>query len=184
MLQLTIWFPISLRRVIKQSVPKVDHYTELGRKRNSVEMDSEYRRLLARDNNPFAFLYSGKQSLFTLCPLPNPLPAFRRNWGTYHAMYHFAKLSTLVITAVFANDNCLFRSVSHATIPIVRQVLLLSTTVAFFGAQCLYAPFLDPVNNASEWISRLNYIMTSAVALAIQLDAPGKELLNSYVLYA
>ncbi|KAL1720708.1 hypothetical protein EV715DRAFT_196531 [Schizophyllum commune] len=154
---LTIWFPISLRRVIKQSVPKVDHYTELGRKRNSVEMDGEYRRLLARDNNPFAFLYS----------------AFRRNWGTYHAMYHFAKLSTLVITAVFANDNCLFRSVSHTIIPIVRQVLLLSTTVAFFGAQCLYAPFLDPVNNASD-----------AVALAIQLDAPGKEFLNSYILYA
>ncbi|KAL1738517.1 hypothetical protein HDZ31DRAFT_78301, partial [Schizophyllum fasciatum] len=56
-------------------------------------------------------------------------------------------------------------------------------TIAFFVAQCLYAPFLDPVNNASEWISRLNYIGTSAVALCITLNVPGKEILNSYVLY-
>ncbi|TRM60170.1 hypothetical protein BD626DRAFT_408024 [Schizophyllum amplum] len=161
---LTVWFPISLRRVIKQSV---DHYTELGRKRNSVEMDSEYRRLLGRDNNPFAFLYSG----------------FRRNWGTYQSIYHFAKLSTLVITAVFANNNCVFRSVSYTTVPIVRQVLLLCTTIGFFIAQGLYAPFLDPVNNASEWVSRLNYVATSIVALVVIFDVPGKDVLNTYVLY-
>jgi len=44
-------------------------------------------------------------------------------------------------------------------------------------------PFLDPVNNASEWTSRLNYLSTSATAFAITLDMPGKEILDSYVLY-
>ena len=44
-------------------------------------------------------------------------------------------------------------------------------------------PFLDPVNNASEWTSRLNYLSTSATAFAITLDIPGKEILDSYVLY-
>ncbi|KAF8642326.1 hypothetical protein AX16_009596 [Volvariella volvacea WC 439] len=56
---LTIWFPITLRRVIKDSVPKVDKFTELGRRRTEVEMDLEYHRLLSRDRGPFAFLYSG-----------------------------------------------------------------------------------------------------------------------------
>jgi hypothetical protein len=57
--QLTIWFPIALHILIKKSVPKVDRYSELGRPRSNVEMDQEYRRLLDRDRNPFAFLYGG-----------------------------------------------------------------------------------------------------------------------------
>lgn len=58
--QLTIWYPIALGRVIRQSVPKVDRFTELGRPRNQVEMDAEYQRLLNRDPSPFSFLYHGK----------------------------------------------------------------------------------------------------------------------------
>jgi hypothetical protein len=50
---------VALRRVIQRSVPKVDPFTELGRRRTENEMDREYQRLLARDNNPFAFLYYG-----------------------------------------------------------------------------------------------------------------------------
>jgi hypothetical protein len=50
---------MALRRVIKRSVPKVDPFTELGRRRTENEMDREYQRLLARDSNPFAFLYCG-----------------------------------------------------------------------------------------------------------------------------
>lgn len=165
---LTIWFPIALRRVIRQSVPKVDKFTELGRPRSKVDMDSEYHRLLQRDNNPFAFLYSG----------------FRRRWGTYESTYLFAKLSTLVIIAVLDPNNCFFRTGSRLTIPIVRQVLLLLSTLGFFIAQCIFAPFLDPVNNASEWISRLNYVATAATALAITLNVPGKNVINTYVLYS
>ncbi|KAG6849513.1 hypothetical protein H0H93_007867 [Arthromyces matolae] len=56
---LTMWFPLSLHRAIKYSVPKVDKFTELGRLRNSHEMDEEYHRLINRDENPFSFLYNG-----------------------------------------------------------------------------------------------------------------------------
>ncbi|RDB29648.1 hypothetical protein Hypma_015565 [Hypsizygus marmoreus] len=164
---LTIWFPIALRSVIKASVPKVDKFTEFGRARNKVEMDAEYHRLLSRDRNPFSFLYSG----------------FRRNWGTYESTYLGAKFSTLIIIAVIDSDNCLFRSLSRTHIPIIRQVLLLVCTIGFFLAQCVFAPFLDPVNNASEWTSRLNYLTTSAVALAIVLNVPGEDILTTYVLY-
>jgi hypothetical protein len=45
--------------VIKQAVPRVDLFTELGRRRTKGDMDLEYQRLLARDETPFAFLYNG-----------------------------------------------------------------------------------------------------------------------------
>ncbi|KAJ6519781.1 hypothetical protein C8R45DRAFT_952705 [Mycena sanguinolenta] len=164
---LTIWFPVALRKIIKQSVPDVDPYSELGRRRNSEEMDSEYHILLSRDRNPFAFLYSG----------------FRRNWATYEATYLFAKLSALLVVAVIDPNNCLFRTFSQTTVPIVRQVILLLMTLGWFITQCLLGPFLDPVNNASEWMSRVNYVMTAALALAVALNAPGSDILNTYVLY-
>lgn len=68
-------------------------------------------------------------------------------------------------------------------IPIIRQILLLLSTIAFFIAQCFFAPFLDPVNNASEWTSRLNYVTTSTTALLIALNVPGKDIIDTYVLY-
>ncbi|KAF8641214.1 hypothetical protein AX17_000848 [Amanita inopinata Kibby_2008] len=164
---LTVWFPLALRHVTKQSVPSVDKFTELGRRRNTTELDSEYQRLLSRDRNPFAFLYNG----------------FRRGWGTYESTYLFAKLSALVTIAVIDSDNCLFRSVSRSVLPVARQVLLLALMIAFFVVQCIYAPFLDPVNNASEWTSRLNYVTTSLSALLIALNIPGKKIVGTYVLY-
>ncbi|KAJ7487562.1 hypothetical protein B0H11DRAFT_2013877 [Mycena galericulata] len=165
---LTIWFPVALRQIIKQSVPEVDRYSELGRLRNSQEMDSEYYRLLSRDRNPFAFLYSG----------------FRRNWGTYESFYLFAKLTALLIVAVIDSDNCFFRTLSRTAVPIARQVLLLLLTLGFFITQCVIGPFLNPTNNASEWVSRLNYVTTAALSLAVALDVPGQDILNTYVLYA
>ncbi|EFI28599.1 hypothetical protein CC1G_13626 [Coprinopsis cinerea okayama7 len=168
-LLLGIWFPLALRRVIRLSVPKVEKYSGMGRIRSSADLDAEYHRLLERDRNPFAFLYS----------------AFRRGWGTYSSTYLFAKLSTLVIIAVMDTNNCLFHSFSsHRTIPVARQIILLISTIGFFIAQSVYAPFLDPVNNASEWTSRLNYVSTATTALLVQLDVPGKEVVETYVLYS
>jgi hypothetical protein len=109
---------------------------------------------------------------------------FRRNWGTYEAIYLFAKLSALFVVAVVDSDNCFFRTLSRSAVPIARQVLLLLLTLGFFVAQCVLGPFLDPVNNASEWISRLNYVMTAALALAVALNIPGQSILETYVLYA
>ncbi|KAF8168145.1 hypothetical protein B0H34DRAFT_48390 [Crassisporium funariophilum] len=165
---LTVWYPLALHRVIRRSVPKVDKYTELGRPRSHVDMDGEYHRLLARDRNPFAFLYNG----------------FRLGWGTYMSTYLYAKLSTLVIVSVIDPNNCFFRSLSRSAIPVVRQILLLLATLGFFIAQCVFAPFLDPVNNASEWTSRLNYVTTATTALAITLNIPGKDIIDTYVLYS
>ncbi|KAK7064260.1 hypothetical protein R3P38DRAFT_3301834 [Favolaschia claudopus] len=166
-ISLTVWFPLALRKIILVSVPDIDRYSELGRRRNNEEMDSEYHRLLDRDLNPFVFLYNG----------------FRRNWATYEAIYLFAKLSALLVIAVIDPNNCLFRSFSRTAVPLVRQVTLLVMTLGFFITQCVVAPFLDPVNNASEWVSRLNYVITSATALAVAANVPGKDIINTYVLY-
>lgn len=130
-------------------------------------MDLEYQRLLARDRNPFAFLYKN----------------FRRNWGQFQATYLFAKLSTLLIIAIISPDNCLFRTYPRTTVFLVRQIILLISTVGFFILHSILTPFMNPINNASEWFSRLNYVLTTAIALAITLDVPGKDIINGIVLY-
>jgi len=48
---------------IKKSLPLVDPYTELGRKRSEPEMELEYERVLSRDTNPFSFLYKGQSQV-------------------------------------------------------------------------------------------------------------------------
>jgi len=110
-------------------------------------------------------------------------PGFRRGWATYVSIYLFAKLSTLIIIAVIDPNNCLFRNAPRHIVPVVRQVLLLVAAVGFFIAQIVLAPFLDPVNNASEWTSRLNYVTTATTALLLNLDIPGKKIIDTYVLY-
>ncbi|KAL4242145.1 hypothetical protein ABKN59_001961 [Abortiporus biennis] len=164
---LTVWFPIHLRKAIGVVCPKVDKFTELGAPRSQSDMDREYQRLLDRDRNPLAFLYGG----------------FRRGWAAYESMTLFAKLTTLLLTAIIDPDNCLFRSLSRNTVPIARQILLLISMLGFFLIQCFLAPFLDPVNNASEWTSRLNFVLTSAVSLAVALNIPGKSFFNGALLY-
>ncbi|KAI0068240.1 hypothetical protein BV25DRAFT_1867258 [Artomyces pyxidatus] len=164
---LTISYPLSLRSVLIQAVPIVDRYTELGKIRSDSDMDREYQRLLARDRNPLSFLYGG----------------FRHGWATYESVFLFAKLSALLTVAVISPNNCLFRSFSESRVAVVREALLLIVMVVFFGLQCFYAPFLDPVNNASEWMSRLNYVLTSLVSLAVALNVPGKSIINGVVLY-
>ncbi|KZT02648.1 uncharacterized protein LAESUDRAFT_729889 [Laetiporus sulphureus 93-53] len=166
---LTIWFPIYLYRATKQVVPVVDPYTELGVRRSRSDMDREYQRLLDRDRNPFSFLYNG----------------FRRGWGTYECVFLLAKLTTLLITDVVDPDNCLFRTLSQSHVVIARQVVLLATMLLYFVLQCIFAPFLDPVGNASEWTSRMNYVLTSALALAVAFNIPDEaaDILNGPVLY-
>ncbi len=110
-------------------------------------------------------------------------PGFRRGWATYESTYLFAKLTTLLLTAVISPDNCVFRHASRDKVNAARQILLLIAMLIFFGIQCVFAPFLDPVNNASEWFSRLNYVLTSAVSLAVAFKIPGEDILNGPVLY-
>ena len=63
MAQLTVWFPVALWRAIKQSAPKVDPYTSLGKKRPNRDLDLEYHRVLDRDQNPLSFVYHGMDYL-------------------------------------------------------------------------------------------------------------------------
>lgn len=42
---------------------------------------------------------------------------------------------------------------------------------------------MDPVNNASEFTSRINYVATSALSLGVALDIPGQSLLTGPLLY-
>lgn len=75
--------------------------------------------------------------------------------------------------------------ISHITL--TRQILLLCSTILWFAIQCFYAPFLDPVSNASEWVSRANYVVTAVLALVVQAGAGGKfveEMLEGWGLYA
>ena len=80
-------------------------------------------------------------------------------------------------------DNCFFRNAPSDKVNVARQILLLIAMLVFFGIQCIFAPFLDPVNNASEWFSRLNYVLTSAVSLAVAFNIPGQDVLDGPVLY-
>ncbi len=99
-------------------------------------------------------------------------------------MYLFMKFTALLIVAVINPDNCFFRTFSRTRVIAVRQVLLLVVTIIFFALQWTFSPFRDPVNNASEWVSRLNYVLTSLVALLVALGIPGNNIINGPILYA
>lgn len=66
---------------------------------------------------------------------------------------------------------------------IVQQSVLTFAMLVFFLLQCFWAPFIDPVNNASEWMSRLSYVLTSLVGLAIATGVPGQVVYDGPLLY-
>jgi hypothetical protein len=53
----------------------------------------------------------------------------------------------------------------------------------WFVLQCVLVPFVDPVSNASEWTSRLNYLLTSGLGLCVALFPATSGVLNGVVLY-
>lgn len=108
---------------------------------------------------------------------------YRRGWATYQALYLFAKLTALLIVAVVDPNNCLFRTLPSEHVQVARQIILLVAMVVFFLVQCLSTPFLDPVSNASEWTSRMNYVLTALLALLVALNVPGHSAFDGWVLY-
>ena len=94
-----------------------------------------------------------------------------------------AKLTTLLLTALINPDTCLFRSLNRQRILVARQIVLTIAMGFFFINQCFTGPFSDPVNNASEWTSRLNFVLTSVVSLGTVLDVPGKDVLDGVIIY-
>lgn len=88
-----------------------------------------------------------------------------------------------MIVSVIDADNCLFRSLTRTNVQAARQIVLLVAMLCFFLVQCLLAPFLDPLSNASEFTSRLNYVLTSIIALLVALNVPGESIWDGAVLY-
>lgn len=94
-----------------------------------------------------------------------------------------AKLTTLLLTALIDPDTCLLRSLNRQRILVARQIILTIAMGFFFVLQCVTGPFSNPVNNASEWTSRLNFLLTSVISLGTVLDASAKGILDGVVLY-
>jgi hypothetical protein len=86
-------------------------------------------------------------------------------------------MSTLLIVAFIDPDNCVFRSASRNGVSVARQTLLLLLTLGLFGTQCIFAPFMEPVNNASEWVSRLSYVATSLLALLVAVGMKNYDII-------
>ena len=108
---------------------------------------------------------------------------YRLGWATYEATYLLAKLTALLIVATIDPSNCLFRSLPPQHVQVTRQIILLTAMLGFFVTQCVAAPCLDPVGNASEFTSRMNYVLTSLLALLVALKLPGQSAFNGWVLY-
>lgn len=146
-------------------------------------MNREYLRILERDRNPFSFLYRSEPFKPTICGLLTLSLDYRRGWSGYLLVSISAKLTTLLLTALINPDTCLFRSLNRQRILVARQIVLTIAMGFFFINQCFTGPFSDPVNNASEWTSRLNFVLTSVVSLGTVLDVPGKDVLDGVIIY-
>jgi len=81
------------------------------------------------------------------------------------SIYLFVKLTALLIVALADPSNCLMRSVPAHTTFLIRQVILTLVMAGFWVLQSFLAPYLDPVSNASEWVSRASYTITAGIGL-------------------
>jgi hypothetical protein len=81
------------------------------------------------------------------------------------SIYLFVKLAALLIVALADPSNCLMQSVRPQTTLLIRQVTLMLAMAGFWILQSFLAPFLDPISNASEWVSRAGYTITAMIGL-------------------
>ncbi|KAG8792908.1 hypothetical protein FRC12_004494 [Ceratobasidium sp. 428] len=170
---MTFWFPFRLAKTIRRSLPRVEPYDSLGQRRSEHELETEYQRLLERDKSPFSFLYN----------------EYKRKWGAFKAFYLWVKLTSLLIVTLVSPDSCLALSlaknrISRDSLAIARQAVLLAAMIGFLFLQAVAAPFVDPVSNASEWTSRMNFVLTSLLGLLVALNVPGQAFWNGWGLYA
>lgn len=164
----TLWYPYKLMMTIKEMLPNVSKFNELGRKRSEEEMQIYYQRLLNRDKSPFNFLYN----------------SYHRRWGYYKPLYILLfKLSNLVIIGVLAKDNCLFRSYPTRTMLVVQQGTLIAVMASLLGLHLLLRPFVDKIGNRSEMVSRVGYVCTAIIGLLVALNVQGSTVYNTTILY-
>ncbi|PWY99668.1 hypothetical protein BCV70DRAFT_148120, partial [Testicularia cyperi] len=164
----TLWYPYKLMKTIREMLPHVSPYNELGRKRSKQEMEAHYHRLLDRDKSPFNFLYN----------------SYRRSWGYYKPLYILLfKLTNLVIIGVLAKDNCLFRSLPTKRMLVIQQITLIIVMALLLGVHLAVKPFVDKIGNRSEMVSRLGYVSTATIGLLVALNVQGSTVYNTTILY-
>ncbi|CBQ68303.1 conserved hypothetical protein [Sporisorium reilianum SRZ2] len=164
----TLWYPYKLMMTIKEMLPHVSRFNELGRKRSEEEMQIYYHRLLNRDKSPFNFLYN----------------SYHRKWGYYKPFYIMVfKLSNLLIIGVLAKDNCLFRSFRTRTMLIVQQGTLIAVMASLLAVHMVIKPFVDKIGNRSEMVSRVGYVLTATIGLLVALNVQGSTVYNTTILY-
>lgn len=167
----TFYFPLAIRRLVVQNLPRIDKYTEQGERR--LDLDEEYKRLTNSDNCPYNFLYNG----------------YRREYGTYKVVVMFTKLMAVVIVVLFSKDNCLFRGFERKIIESIRASLQILLTVGLIYRHYRTQPFLYASQNVSEYWSRACTVATSVIGLFIVLNVGpvsvntlGVMLVATYVL--
>ncbi|SPO28705.1 uncharacterized protein UTRI_04583 [Ustilago trichophora] len=164
----TLWYPYKLMMTIKEMLPRVSPFNELGRKRSEEEMQIYYQRLLNRDKSPFNFLYN----------------SYHRKWGYYKPLYILLfKLTNLIIIGILAKDNCLFRSYPTRTMLVVQQSTLIVVMTSLLGVHLLIKPFVDKIGNRSEMVSRVGYVLTATIGLLVALNVQGSTVYNTTILY-
>ena len=65
---------------------------------------------------------------------------------------------------------------------IAREAILVAAMAVFFLLQCFIVPFVHPIDNASEWVSRLNYLLTAAIGLAVAAQVRSSDVLQGPIL--
>ncbi|KAI8347282.1 hypothetical protein B0O80DRAFT_373018, partial [Mortierella sp. GBAus27b] len=167
----TVYFPLAIRKLVVQNLPRIDKYTEQGERR--LDPDEEYKRLTNSDNCPYNFLYNG----------------YRREYGTYKVIVMLTKLLAVIIVVIFSKDNCLFRGYERRTIEATRAGLQIVFTVSLIYRHYRQQPFLYASQNLSEYWSRACTVATSVIGLFIVLkagplsvNALGIMLVATYVL--
>ena len=88
----------------------------------------------------------------------------------------------MLLIVIVQRENCLFRSQTSVYLGIVRQGCL----VAFMGLFLLHMwwsqPFIDPISNRSDLVSRFGYVAIAVLGLLVALDVKGKDDLGGPVL--
>ncbi|SNX85284.1 uncharacterized protein MEPE_03993 [Melanopsichium pennsylvanicum] len=164
----TLWYPYKLMMTIKEMLPRVSPFNELGRKRSEEEMQICYHRLLNRDKSPFNFLYN----------------SYHRSWGYYKPLYILLfKLTNLLIIGVLAKDNCFFRSFRTRTMLVVQQSTLIVVMSSLLAVHLTIQPFVDKNGNRSELVSRIGYVLTATIGLLVALNVQGSTVYNTTILY-
>ncbi|KAG0272457.1 hypothetical protein BGZ95_011799 [Linnemannia exigua] len=157
----TFYFPLAIRRLVVQNLPRIDKYTEQGERR--LDLDEEYKRLTNSDNCPYNFLYNG----------------YRREHGTYKVVVMLNKLIAVVIVVLFSKDNCIFRGYERRVIESIRAGLQIVFTVSLIYRVYRTKPFLYASQNVSEYWSRACTVATSVIGLFIVLNAGSASVVNT-----